>query len=118
LALAENCESLIPENPHQPAAKWACVFEPRRIPSWSQPAVFDGIAGSFGTAEKPACDEMRQPPATLCAAPLGLETLAANPPFPAHGFAATPSGWANLFRASGAGMVVRPSALPALGASV
>src|SRR5215472_2047103 len=51
--------------------------------------------------------------ARSCAAPLGLQFLTPDPPFPAHGFAATPSGWANLCRASGAGRahVVQASVL-------
>jgi hypothetical protein len=48
----------------------------------------------------PACEKNAR------VAPLGLEIiLVTYPPFSAHGFAATPTGWANLCRASGAGIV-------------
>ena len=61
MPLAKNGECLINKDPHQPAAEGAFVFEPRRIPRCSRPAVFNSIASSFGTAENTACDEVEQP---------------------------------------------------------
>jgi len=59
--LAENGKNLLHEDSHQPAAKVALVFEPRRIPRCSQPAVFERIAGSFQTAQNSSGDDVEQP---------------------------------------------------------
>jgi hypothetical protein len=65
LLLVANGQSFINEDPEQPAAKFAFVFEARRSPRRLQPAVFDGIIGSFGAAKNTTCDEVQQ----LVAAP-------------------------------------------------
>jgi hypothetical protein len=60
MALPENSQSFINEDPKQPAAKRALVFEVRRIPRGPQAAAFDDCVGSFRTAENATCDEVQQ----------------------------------------------------------
>jgi hypothetical protein len=51
LVLAENGQSFINADSEQPTPKLAFVFEPRRISSRREPAVFDNLVGPFGTAQ-------------------------------------------------------------------
>jgi hypothetical protein len=59
IAPPANYQSFINKDPDQPAAKRAFVFEAWWISRRSHPAVFNGILGSFRTAENPAGDEMQ-----------------------------------------------------------
>jgi hypothetical protein len=60
MALLENNQSFINEDPNRPAAERALVFEARRIPRGLQPAVFDSGIGSFRPTENATCDEVEQ----------------------------------------------------------
>jgi hypothetical protein len=60
MALPENSQSFIDEDPKQPAAKRALVFEAWRIPRGPQPAVVDSGVGLFRTAENATRNEVQQ----------------------------------------------------------
>jgi hypothetical protein len=55
-----NSQSLINQDPDQPTAKGAIVFETRRIPRRTQPTVFDSIVCSFRTAKNATGNQVQQ----------------------------------------------------------
>ena len=61
LLLPENGQSLLNQNSKQPTPKDALGFEPRQIAGSGAPTVSNSFFGPFGTAEHPACHEVKQP---------------------------------------------------------
>jgi hypothetical protein len=59
LALAKDGQSLVDENPDQPAPKSAFIFKVRRIARCCTPAVFNGNSCSFVIAQYTAGDEVK-----------------------------------------------------------